>query len=67
MIRGEVRYIEFFGNEVGITIQGLAVLALPLIWLYNGKQGYHSKGWQYFCYAFYPAHMLILGLLWMFL
>ena len=67
MLRGEIRYFEIFGSEVGIPIQGLAILALPLIWLYNGKLGYHSKGWQYFCYAFYPAHMLILGLLWMFL
>ena len=67
MLRGEIRYFEIFGSEVGIPIQGLAILALPLIWLYNGKQGYHSKSWQYFCYAFYPMHMLILGLLWMFL
>ena len=67
MVRGEIRYFDIFGDEIGITIQGLALFALPLIWLYNGKQGYHSKGWQYFCYAFYPAHMLILGLLWMFL
>jgi len=67
MIRGEIRYFDIFGAEIGITIQGLALFALPLIWLYNGKQGYHSKAWQYFCYAFYPVHMLILGLMWMYL
>lgn len=43
--------------------QGLALLALIPIWLYRGRQGYHSKGFQYFCYAFYPAHMLILVIL----
>lgn len=37
---------------------GLALLALIPIWLYQGKQGHHSKTFQYFCYAFYPVHML---------
>lgn len=40
--------------------QAFALLALIPIWLYKGKQGHHSKPFQYFCYAFYPAHMLIL-------
>ena len=43
--------------------QGLALLALIPIWLYNGRQGAHNKAIQYACYAFYPAHMLILALL----
>ncbi len=43
--------------------QGLAVLALIPIWLYNGKPGPRSKTVQYACYAFYPAHMLALYLL----
>ncbi|MBE6506778.1 MAG: conjugal transfer protein TraX [Methanocorpusculum parvum] len=43
--------------------QGFALFALLFIWLYRGKQGYHSKPFQYFCYAFYPAHMLILSVL----
>ena len=43
--------------------QGLALLALIPIWLYNGRQGVHNKAIQYACYAFYPAHMLILALL----
>ena len=47
--------------------QGLALLALIPIWLYNGKQGAHNKAIQYACYAFYPAHMLILALLRMYL
>ena len=47
--------------------QGLALLALIPIWLYNGRQGAHNKAIQYACYAFYPAHMLILALLRMYL
>ena len=47
--------------------QGLALLDLIPIWLYNGRQGAHNKAIQYACYAFYPAHMLILALLRMYL
>ena len=43
--------------------QGLALLSLPLIWLYNGKQGPHNKAIQYGCYAFYPVHLTIVGVL----
>ena len=42
--------------------QVFALLALPLIWLYNGERGITSKGFKYFCYAFYPLHLLALGL-----
>ena len=45
-----------------LSQQGFALLALIPIWLYRGRQGYHSKPWQYACYAFYPLHLLILGL-----
>jgi len=41
--------------------QGIALLALIPIWLYKGRQGYHSKWLQYGCYAFYPLHLLVLG------
>lgn len=43
--------------------QGFALLSLLPIWLYNGRKGYDKKWFKYFCYAFYPAHLLILGLL----
>lgn len=43
--------------------QGLAVLALIPILLYRGRQGPHGKAIQYACYAFYPAHLLLLALL----
>ena len=52
---------------LGDEEQGLALLALIPIWLYNGRQGAHNKTIQYACYAFYPAHMLILALLRMYL
>ena len=55
--------VQMFGETHFIARQGIAVLALIPIWLYQGKQGYHSSGWQYFCYAFYPLHLLILGIL----
>ena len=53
--------------DLGIPGAGLALLALIPIWLYNGRQGAHNKAIQYACYAFYPAHMLILALLRMYL
>ena len=55
--------IELFGNTYFLMRQGLALLALIPIWLYRGKQGYHSKALQFVYYAFYPLHLLILGLL----
>lgn len=55
--------IELFGNTIEFATQGFAVLALIPIWLYNGRQGRKSKALQYGFYAFYPAHMLVLALL----
>ena len=40
-----------------------ALLALPLIWLYNGQHGRKNKALQHAAYAFYPAHLLVLGML----
>ena len=51
---------QLFGMEFELCQQGLALLALIPIWLYRGRQGYHSKPFQYLCYAFYPVHMLLL-------
>jgi len=58
--------LYLFGKEFEIVQQGFALLALIPIWLYNGKQGYHSKWFQYLCYGFYPAHLAILYLIWIF-
>lgn len=55
--------VNIFDQTYFIERQGLALLALVPIWLYKGKQGYHSKALQYGYYLFYPLHLLILGLL----
>jgi hypothetical protein len=55
--------LHLFGQAMEFPQQGFAVFALIPIWLYCGRQGYHSKPFQYFCYGFYPVHMLILYLL----
>ena len=59
--------VNIFGVTLEVIQQGLALLALPIIWLYNGELGYHKKWWQYFCYAFYPLHMLVLYLIFIFM
>ena len=50
-------------KDIAGILEWLALLALLPIWLYRGRQGYHSKPFQYACYAFYPVHMLILVLI----
>lgn len=62
MLGGFGYEIQLLGETIFILRQGFALLALIPIWLYRGKQGYHTKGLQYFYYAFYPLHLLILGL-----
>lgn len=53
----------FLVGGMEIPEQALAVLALIPIWLYNGEKGPRSKALQYGCYAFYPAHMVVLHLI----
>ena len=54
---------EIFGHTIWVVRQSFAVFALLPIWLYRGRQGYHSKAFRWLCYGFYPAHMLILALI----
>ena len=63
MLGGFGYEVTLFGSTYFLPRQGLALLALVPIWLYNGKQGYHSKKLQTFYYLFYPLHLLILGIL----
>ena len=63
MLGGFGYEIDLFGTTHFIARQSFALLALIPIWLYRGKQGYHSKTLQYGYYAFYPLHLLILGIL----
>jgi len=55
--------VSVFGHEFEVIQQGGALLALLPIWLYRGRQGLHTKGFRNVCYAFYPAHMLVLVLI----
>lgn len=48
------------GKSEGFPVQLFAMLSLPLIWSYNGQSGHRSNFWSWFCYAFYPLHMLLL-------
>ena len=63
MLGGLSYEVHIFGGTHFIARQGIAVLALIPIWLYKGRQGYHSRMLQYFYYAFYPLHLLILGVI----
>lgn len=60
LLGGLMYPVQLFGMEFELCQQGLALLALIPIWLYRGRQGYHSKPFQYLCYAFYPVHILLL-------
>lgn len=60
LLGGLMYPVQLFSMEFELCQQGLALLALIPIWLYRGRQGYHSKPFQYLCYAFYPVHMLLL-------
>ena len=62
LLGGLMYPVQLFGMEFELCQQGLALLALVPIWLYRGRQGCHSKPFQYACYAFYPVHMLLLVL-----
>ena len=63
MLGGFGYEINILGSTQFIARQGFALFALVPIWLYKGKQGHHSKEFQYICYAFYPLHLLILGII----
>lgn len=60
LLGGRYYPVTVFGIYLEILQQSIALLALIPIWLYRGKQGYHAKWFQYFCYAFYPVHCLLL-------
>ena len=44
----------------GLQTQTLSLIALPLLWLYNGKRGRDDRR---LFYLYYPAHLCLLGIL----
>lgn len=55
--------VYILSNGLEIPTQGLALLSLPLIWCYNGRKvfsGITASVFKYASYLFYPAHILIL-------
>lgn len=62
LLGGYCYEIQVFDFQLEVAQQGFALLALLPIWLYQGRQGLHSKAFQAFRYGFYPAHMLLLFL-----
>lgn len=63
MIGGLCVNINAFGRTFEVVVESFGILAVIPIWLYNGLKGYNAKWFKYFCYAFYPGHILILYLL----
>lgn len=60
LLKGIAYQVSILGITFVFPIQLFAIFALPLIWLYRGKQGYHSRWWSKFCYWFYPVHIFLL-------
>ena len=63
VLGGLVYEFTLLGQNLVFHRQAFALLALIPIWLYRGRKGHHSKAFQYFCYGFYPLHLLILSFL----
>lgn len=64
--KGQSVIVNLCGMEYFLPLQGLSILALIPIWMYNGKRESKNKILQYSFYAFYPIHMLALYLIYYF-
>lgn len=54
-------------NWYGLLWQLGVFLFIPLLWLYSGENGRKTKFSKWFFYVFYPLHLLVLGLIRIFL
>lgn len=61
LLGGYCYEVRLLGYTAEIAQQSLALLSLLPAWLYQGRRGVHTRAFQYFCYAFYPVHMLLLA------
>lgn len=55
-------YYTAHHNDTFMYVTFAALLALPIIYSYNGKRGYSRLWLQWAFYVFYPAHMVVLRL-----
>ena len=62
LLKGLTYQLPLFGGILEFPQQGFALLALLPIWAYRGRKGLTGRWFQYLCYGFYPAHMLLLWL-----
>ena len=45
---------------IDMSLQVYSTFAIFPVFIYSGKRGYNSKWFQYGCYIFFPAHILII-------
>lgn len=45
---------------IDMSLQVYSTFAIFPLFIYSGKRGYNSKWFQYGCYIFFPAHILII-------
>ncbi len=63
LLGGMMYILDFASIQLSIPRQGFALFAFIPIWLYNGKRGMTNLWIQYFYYAFYPFHLIVLSVL----
>ena len=47
----------------GLGMESWSIFSAIIILLYNGKRGYNAKWFVYSAYAYYPVHIIIIGLI----
>lgn len=45
------------------NIQTYSIMAALFIFLYNGKRGYNKPWFKYFCYLYFPVHIVVIFLI----
>ena len=64
--KGQSVILNIFNFEYYLPLQSIGILSLIPIWLYNGEKGIDNKKLQYMFYWFYPAHMMLIYLIYYF-
>ena len=64
--KGQSVILNIFNFEYYLPLQSIGILSLIPIWLYNGEKGIDNKKLQYMFYWFYPAHMMLIYLVYYF-